>query len=438
MKHVRIYSYVLFMFIVVTFSCRPNDESAKFLSSDGTKKIYFSLVEKDQRFPYLNRIPTETGAILVTKEIVDGVASSLVVEVSVDEQLHLVQPRTSHLIVGEIGRFNGVAVINLPRGMRLPFSNEYFYLGPVAKVEKGTPWIPNVPLREIINETPQTQFSKNVDIPRAALEKKLRELSGDTVTQIDGQEVRIQERGTKNGRDLARAYLKREFEALGFATTTVPYEKEFMDEKIVGANFVAEKRGVDSSKVFVISAHFDNVQNPGADDNGSGTVSLVAIAAAIKDFNFKVNVRFVGFDQEEQGLVGSEAYVQQLIESGEIGNVVGVFNLDMTGYDKNNDGKVAIVDCNENVSAELTSLLVKSISTHQIALKKISSCTNGSDHSSFWDPERPAVLVIEEDADFNSCYHQTCDKVNIINYDFMTKIANLVAKTTVDYLAQPL
>ncbi len=50
----------------------------------------------------------------------------------------------------------------------------------------------------------------------------------------------------------------------------------------------------------------------GADDNGSGIVSILAVARALQNMTPRVNIRFVGFDQEESGLIGSESYALQL------------------------------------------------------------------------------------------------------------------------------
>ena len=52
---------------------------------------------------------------------------------------------------------------------------------------------------------------------------------------------------------------------------------------------------------------------PGADDDGSGIVSLLSIARAISknDIQFHSNVELVAFAGEEQGLLGSRAYASK-------------------------------------------------------------------------------------------------------------------------------
>ena len=53
-------------------------------------------------------------------------------------------------------------------------------------------------------------------------------------------------------------------------------------------------------------------QAPGANDDGSGTISLLAIARRIKELGLKfhANVELVAFAGEEQGLLGSKAYAR--------------------------------------------------------------------------------------------------------------------------------
>ena len=52
---------------------------------------------------------------------------------------------------------------------------------------------------------------------------------------------------------------------------------------------------------------------PGADDDGSGTTAILAIARAIgkSGILFKSNVELCLFSGEEQGLLGSRAYARQ-------------------------------------------------------------------------------------------------------------------------------
>jgi len=59
-------------------------------------------------------------------------------------------------------------------------------------------------------------------------------------------------------------------------------------------------------EVLIVGAHFDAVpRSPGADDNGTGTAALMELALVLRDVPMKRTVRFVFFNLEEVGLVGS-------------------------------------------------------------------------------------------------------------------------------------
>src|SRR5690606_29066648 len=102
----------------------------------------------------------------------------------------------------------------------------------------------------------------------------------------------------------------------------------------LGVNLVAEKLGADPNRYLIVSAHYDSVSNAGADDDGSGVISALAVAQALKDLELAVNLRIVAFDEEERGLVGSKAYAADLNTTGELDGLVGVVNIEMTGYDQ--------------------------------------------------------------------------------------------------------
>ena len=75
---------------------------------------------------------------------------------------------------------------------------------------------------------------------------------------------------------------------------------------------------MNTTETILLSSHYDSrgsfgsTRAPGGDDDGSGTVGLLAIARVVGRLGvtFKKNVQFVTFAGEEQGLVGSRAYAR--------------------------------------------------------------------------------------------------------------------------------
>ena len=84
-----------------------------------------------------------------------------------------------------------------------------------------------------------------------------------------------------------------------------------------GANVWALIRGTERpDKVIVVSAHYDHVGvrdgqiYNGADDNGSGTAALLAMAENLQRRPARHSVLLVAFDAEELGLFGSRTFMQ--------------------------------------------------------------------------------------------------------------------------------
>ncbi len=77
-----------------------------------------------------------------------------------------------------------------------------------------------------------------------------------------------------------------------------------------GPNVVAIKKGTkaEQDSIFITGGHIDS-KGPGADDNGSGTILCMLTAKAMSEYTFRNDARFVLFNAEENGLIGSNAYV---------------------------------------------------------------------------------------------------------------------------------
>ena len=82
----------------------------------------------------------------------------------------------------------------------------------------------------------------------------------------------------------------------------------------------------------MVGAHLDSVEEgPGINDNGSGSGTILEIAEEIAELprNPRNRIRFAWWGAEEAGLVGSTAYVADLIESGDIDDIEANLNFDM-------------------------------------------------------------------------------------------------------------
>ncbi|MCW2923264.1 MAG: putative aminopeptidase [Thermoleophilia bacterium] len=98
-------------------------------------------------------------------------------------------------------------------------------------------------------------------------------------------------------------------------------------------NVVAERRGTapDADRKLVIAgAHLDSVpRGPGANDNATGSGTLIELAKSLNGIDTRNDVRLVWFDGEEEGLLGSKAHAKAHPE--DLARAVGMINMDMIG-----------------------------------------------------------------------------------------------------------
>jgi len=106
-------------------------------------------------------------------------------------------------------------------------------------------------------------------------------------------------------------------------------------------NILAVQWGTKTPNEFVIcGAHYDSwnadgydpdtIRSPGADDNASGVAGVLETARLLSRYTFDRSIIYANWCAEEIGLIGSAAYAQDMAEQGM--DIVGYFNLDMTGY----------------------------------------------------------------------------------------------------------
>ena len=106
-------------------------------------------------------------------------------------------------------------------------------------------------------------------------------------------------------------------------------------------NVIAVQWGTKTPQEFVIcGAHYDSwnddgvdpdtIRSPGADDNASGVAGILEIARLLSHHTFDRTIIYANWCAEEIGLIGSASYAADC--AAQRMNIVGYFNLDMTGY----------------------------------------------------------------------------------------------------------
>jgi leucyl aminopeptidase len=175
---------------------------------------------------------------------------------------------------------------------------------------------------------------------------------------------------------------------------------------------------------------------PGADDDGSGSMTVMAVAKALisSGMHFKKPIYIIWYSAEEMGLVGSKYVVQDFV-SKKI-PVDAVMQLDMTGYRYKNDPTMWIIT--DHVNSTLTTYLEKLIQTY--VKQPISRTRCGyscSDHAS-WDKAGftaafPVEASLQTD---NPNIHTSNDKIEFLSAEHMANFAKLGTAFAVE-LAEP-
>ncbi len=199
-------------------------------------------------------------------------------------------------------------------------------------------------------------------------------------------------------------------------------------------------------EVVVITAHYDHIGrqgnniNNGADDDGSGTVSVLAIARAFSQAKAaghgpRRSILFMTVTAEEMGLIGSQYYTLHPVLP--LSQTVVDLNIDMIGrYDpahENNKNFVYLVG-SDKLSADLHQLSEQTNATYtQLQLDYTYNDENHPDRiyyrSDHWNFAKNNIPIIFYFSGVHEDYHRPTDTVDKIAFDLLEKRARLVFHT---------
>ncbi len=190
-------------------------------------------------------------------------------------------------------------------------------------------------------------------------------------------------------------------------------------------NVIAEKAGpAGDGSVVVLGGHYDTVPNvPGANDNGSGTATLLTIAGEVAAMSYPFTVRFIPFGSEELGLVGSRSYVDSLsLEERE--SIIAMLNFDALG----SGDVVGVLGDGDLAQSVMTYGQEEGIAVE----RRFSLGGSSSDHASFLGAGIPAVFFLADDF---SRIHTAEDRLQFVQPELMGNSAAL-ALGLLDILAR--
>jgi hypothetical protein len=251
---------------------------------------------------------------------------------------------------------------------------------------------------------------------------------------------------------MARTLVAAKFEQLDYDVGLL----EHADARFPTSTVIAEVRGESRpDEIVLVGAHLDAFF-AGADDNASGLAIVLELARILRHRPVARTVRFVAFDLEEVGLIGSTRYVQK-----RGANVKAALILDCVGYyDERPNSQKSLPGLPAPSRGTFLAVIANANSTqHAVDLARLNDALDvmqivsviapgrgdypaigallRSDHTPFWLHDAPA-LFLTDTADFrNPNYHKKTDTIDTLNPRLFTKAAQLTAATIAYWAATP-
>lgn len=191
-------------------------------------------------------------------------------------------------------------------------------------------------------------------------------------------------------------------------------------------NVIAKVEGERHDSCFVFTAHYDHLGNlgkkvyyAGANDNASGTATIVTLAEYYAKNKPEYDMYFIAFSGEDSGLNGSMFYVDN--PTVPLSQIKYLFNIDMIG--DNNPVQYCEVS-DEGVRGFALLEIINGENNYFEALHRGELAAN-SDHYPFAEHHVPCILFENENGDAFQYYHTIYDTYEngiFVTYEPISKI----------------
>ncbi len=234
---------------------------------------------------------------------------------------------------------------------------------------------------------------------------------------------------THDSCDAAAAYIENRFNQYGC-------DSVFVQNYLGGhaPNVIAVKTGnVYPDSIYTVACgHFDSYSvmapniAPGADDNASGTASVIEACRVMQNYEFEYSVRYIAFSGEEFGLLGSAYYAANARNAND--SILGVFNADMISYVNALPESIEVIaSLNNPPCGPFCDFFIACADTYANLLtrRRLVNSWIPSDNQSFNDYGYIALLNIDDyNPITNPWYHQPGDTIGsgFNNLAFCTEV----------------
>jgi Peptidase family M28 len=213
--------------------------------------------------------------------------------------------------------------------------------------------------------------------------------------------------------------------------------------------------GTNNRDRLIVGAHYDACGNqPGADDNASGTTALLELARMLSDVELSHRIDLVAYTLEEPPFfrtegMGSFKHVQYLKENNV--PVIGMVCIEMIGYFDDKKGSqdypvgmmkwfygsradyIAVVQKMGNGSFgrnfKRTFKSKSSLSAKSVKAPAWVTGIDFSDHLNYWAAGISAVMITDTSFYRNANYHQPSDTISTLNIPKMAEVINTIYKS---------
>ncbi len=206
-------------------------------------------------------------------------------------------------------------------------------------------------------------------------------------------------------------------------------------------NVLAVKPGPDKSRYILAGAHYDHLGfggkgsgsmyknegeiHNGADDNGSGVVSVIEMGRVISEridsnpnSNHSYGIAIAAFGAEERGLIGSRIVADTLTSLNLLPALM--INLDMVGRMK--DKRVQAGGAGTFLGAD--SILLSVNKEHNLNLTVTKDGYGPSDHASFYTKGVPVLYFT---TGVHKEYHTPSDDLDLINFAGLKMVTDFIS-----------
>lgn len=197
-----------------------------------------------------------------------------------------------------------------------------------------------------------------------------------------------------------------------------PVKLRFVSKRIpsTGYNVIARKGNCRGSRL-LFCAHIDAKKGtPGALDNGSGIVTLLALAELLKEYDKSYCIEIIAFNGEDYySAPGQQQYLA--LNKSKLDKIELVVNLDLVGYSKGNT-KYSFYECSNGTRER-----IKKVCSPYLNFSEGQQWYQG-DHMIFALNKRQALAFVSENM-IELCTHITHTEKDMVSLVDSRKLAEL-------------